>query len=530
MPAPYSKNKECSLYLGVHVAERILSDVFEDVERMPMHNPGYDVICNKGKRVDIKSSCKQKGQNQWAFHIARNTIADYFLCLAFDNREDLNPLHVWLIPGSELNHLTSATISESTLHKWDEYSLDISKVKDGCNVARTANNRENTPPPFHAKTHVSSSRLSVVSYLKSGLNPAKIAAKMNVTDSTIQYHITILKKQGIIRKVGYGTWEVLEEPTTEKKTPRGSGYVGSPKPPQPRTIPRDSAQSPLTPHQQDAIRTHAMTTTWQVPRNLRNWNNKLRVKFLETNDIPYKNLRIAGGGQRIIVKGRKVQLLNKSIIIYDKASYFAATAREGKSTALALHLSIIKHIERLLHTSFQIGNDHKFKVSRQHHALIHNALAKQYNETGKKLEVRNGRGLWLLIDNSPDENGNGMNELEAVRSDVDAKKVKDFFNGLYDIPANPHAPTYTPAIVLQMIAGVTANQQAIAQTQEAFAANTVSHVGVIQELGDSARANTRTISELGDGVRANTITINDLGKTVQDLNSLMKQLQERYYE
>jgi hypothetical protein len=96
---------------------------------------------------------------------------------------------------------------------------------------------------------------------------------------------------------------------------------------------------------------------------------------------------------------------------------------------------------------------------------------------------------------------------------TDTKKVQDFFNDLKAIPADRTAPPYTPATVLEMIAGVTANQHAMMQTQEAFAANTVSHVGVIQELGD--------------GVRANTKTISDLGKAMQDLNSLMKQLQER---
>ena len=72
----------------------------------------------------------------WAFNIGRNTTADYFLCLAFDNREDLNPLHAWLIPGSKINHLTGTSISPSTLHKWDAYALDTSKIGDCCDAMR----------------------------------------------------------------------------------------------------------------------------------------------------------------------------------------------------------------------------------------------------------------------------------------------------------------------------------------------------------------------------------------------------------
>lgn len=133
--SPFDENKECASYLGVHIAERVLSHVFKDVKRMPMNNPGYDVICNKGKLVDSKCSCQQK-DSTWRFKINHNLIADFFLCLAFDNREDLTPLHAWLIPGGKVNHLLSAVISPSTIHKWDEYRLDTTKINSCCNSMR----------------------------------------------------------------------------------------------------------------------------------------------------------------------------------------------------------------------------------------------------------------------------------------------------------------------------------------------------------------------------------------------------------
>lgn len=131
----FNENKECTQYLGIHVAERVLSQVFKDVLVMPMHNPGYDVICNHGKRIDIKSSC-QRENGSWAFHIERNTIADFFLCIAFDNREDLTPLHAWLISGNKLNHLVGASIRPGTIHKWDKYRLDMSKICACCDAMR----------------------------------------------------------------------------------------------------------------------------------------------------------------------------------------------------------------------------------------------------------------------------------------------------------------------------------------------------------------------------------------------------------
>ena len=132
-----SENKECSYYLGVHVAERVLARTFKNVKRMPILNPGYDFICNKGYTVDVKGACLNK-KGSWSFNIRRNTIADYFLCLAFNNRRDLNPIHAWLLPGSTFNHLIGIAISPSTIHKWDAYRLDISKINECCNILKEA--------------------------------------------------------------------------------------------------------------------------------------------------------------------------------------------------------------------------------------------------------------------------------------------------------------------------------------------------------------------------------------------------------
>ena len=138
---PMSENKQCGAYLGVHVAEKVLSKVFKNVISQPNNTPGFDFICGRGFKVDVKSSCTRiepRCSNSWNFHIRKNKIADYFLCLAFDNREDLNPMHIWLIPGEAVNYQTGASIAESRITKWDEYKLDISKTIICCNNMKEA--------------------------------------------------------------------------------------------------------------------------------------------------------------------------------------------------------------------------------------------------------------------------------------------------------------------------------------------------------------------------------------------------------
>lgn len=136
---PFDENRECTLFLGVHVAERVLSHVFNDVEQMPINNIGYDFICNHGKKIDVKSSCMRLHQGHapnWVFAIKYNTIADYFLCLAFDNRDNLTPLHIWLLPRNTVNHLDSAFICTTKISKWDDYRLDISKTIACCDAMK----------------------------------------------------------------------------------------------------------------------------------------------------------------------------------------------------------------------------------------------------------------------------------------------------------------------------------------------------------------------------------------------------------
>lgn len=145
LPINMQENKECSLWLGVVIAEKVLSKVFKNVERMSTNNPGYDFICNKGFKVDVKSACLDD-ENIWEFRIKRNKIADYFLLLAFNNREDLEPEHLWLIKGTDkvkkkiINEIASIVIRNNPLsmYEYEDYELTdkLEKVKDCCDKLR----------------------------------------------------------------------------------------------------------------------------------------------------------------------------------------------------------------------------------------------------------------------------------------------------------------------------------------------------------------------------------------------------------
>ena len=132
------ENKLCPAYLGVVIAERLCRHLFKDIKVMPNNNTGYDIICNRGKKIDVKSGCitfsdKNKKYSRWLFTINNNEVADFFILVAFDNLIDLNPLYLWMIPGKELNDQGKASVSHSTIHKWSQWERDIEDAQICCN-------------------------------------------------------------------------------------------------------------------------------------------------------------------------------------------------------------------------------------------------------------------------------------------------------------------------------------------------------------------------------------------------------------
>jgi len=136
-PLPEAKN--IGAYLGVYIAERLLGNVFKTTVRMPYGNPGYDFICGKGFKVDVKASCRIHRihrMDRWKFNIKKNQIADYFACFALDNRKNLNPEHFWLIPAGKINRKAAITVLEGHIPNWNAYEQPLGTVLKECSALK----------------------------------------------------------------------------------------------------------------------------------------------------------------------------------------------------------------------------------------------------------------------------------------------------------------------------------------------------------------------------------------------------------
>lgn len=390
--------------------------------------------------------------------------------------------------------------------------------------------------------------LFIFQQLKAGLNPAKISQQFNISKQRISYHLSSLKKRNLVKKIGYGTYEILGE--FHKEVKKETTRIYKPTRIELDALNIDHYQTllkslnlnkclvcgfptyefhhltpiskdgldlatnliPLCPNHHalvhkeginaelqakidqyfftlknqelfkpDSVRGHAFQFTLSINPNLRNWNK--REEILQKLGVKYKPLNVFGGGQAFEFNGRKVWLTRKSIIVFEKSSYMALSSTEARKYAVYDFLAFIGALERYLRADFGATRQDrlKFKVSRQHYALIKNALAKQYDKEGKKLEVSNERGQWFIIDNSFN-----LHEAETIHpetADKDNLKVQAFFNGIKKFEG------FTPEFVVNSLGGVM-------QTQELFAKNIESHVSAIQELAVGVKELTQKIKEL----------------------------------
>lgn len=132
-----AESKDSGVWLGTHITEEAIAELLGDAKKMPLKHEGWDLESKNYGKIDVKAACifLYKGKNiSWLFHINRNQLPDYFACVAFDSRESLTPLHMWLIPAKEINHLVSLTIYESgtSLKRWKGYEKPIEGLKEIC--------------------------------------------------------------------------------------------------------------------------------------------------------------------------------------------------------------------------------------------------------------------------------------------------------------------------------------------------------------------------------------------------------------
>lgn len=136
-------NESCSDWLG-NITEDLMLSLYPSAIKMPPKNPGFDYFCD-GVRIDIKGMCLFYDIDRspfWKFGIKHNNIADKFVLLGYDNRENLIPMYGWEFDKNDIVRYgkrgemkefwkrESFTIiySDKGLEEFKDYSIDISSI------------------------------------------------------------------------------------------------------------------------------------------------------------------------------------------------------------------------------------------------------------------------------------------------------------------------------------------------------------------------------------------------------------------
>ena len=265
---------------------------------------------------------------------------------------------------------------------------------------------------------------SIFLLIDSGKTFKEIQKELRISKQNLNYYIRPLKTIKYIEKVGYGTWKTIKK-YDEKEIQKNLKKVTK--------ITKIGLSQLQEEKDKREIRGHAFQIKLELPKDYKNWNK--REKIFNLIGLHYKPLLVGGikRGQQAEINKIKVHFYNKSIVVNLEESYLFRTAKESKSYALTDFLKIIKKLERMFNNSplSQYGK-YRFRVTRQHYAIIKNSLAKQYLNENKKLNCYTGKGLWLLIDNSFN-----LEELETVHpqtADEDNEKVQEVFNNIKKEP------------------------------------------------------------------------------------------------
>jgi len=336
--------------------------------------------------------------------------------------------------------------------------------------------------------------LIVIRLLQKGTMPIKICSELDITKQKLQYYLSRLKRGGYIKKVGYGTWEVdtqkyisdikevqqIKIKSTQVATNHLKGAY--------KEVQQIKLKS-IKGLKEDSVRGHSFMFYLKLPC-IDNWGN--RHKFLDKKGIKYDILK--HDGIKINYKGKKVHLWRKCIIIYDKESYIADMAKDTRSTAIYGFLGIIKSLETLFGVSLTINRNYQFKVAREHYALIKNCLARQYDKEGKKLQIYNYKGLWMLIDNSFN-----LHETETVMAKeavLDNEGIQKYFNS--------HKATdfkVTPEFILNCFNQNNTSMDKLIGVQGVFADNLKSHIKAIKEIGKGSKQLASSVKELSNLIK-----------------------------
>jgi hypothetical protein len=340
----------------------------------------------------------------------------------------------------------------------------------------------------------------IVSLFVEGFDVRVMPSKLGISRTYFYSHLKILKDNGVVERVGYGVWQLnqtrWEDFSSKLELPDAVALKSE----------SSSDQFPV-----GVKRAHALQFTMPYPFS---FPTRKQEALLKRQDVKYEGIGIDGlwVGFSFVLGDWIVKMYptTMSCTLRKGVSFYSTDAYEASFVGIHDFLkAVVKKLEVWSGKSWKKGKLYRFKTSRQHIALIKDALAKNYRLQKKKLFVRSPAGtLWLLADFSFSED-----ELEGVdgrKAPGDAEVVETFMNSVKSTGT-------TMQDVLNMFAK---NQEQMSF----YAENMVSHVKAVQKLGAGVEELTGVVKNIkGESRLSEEVTeLQDLMMVVESIDDLEK--------
>lgn|SRR6056297_571900 len=243
----------------------------------------------------------------------------------------------------------------------------------------------------------------------------------DINKQRLNYYVRSLKTNNIIRKKGYGVWELTEI---------GKHYL-SKEVFEDALVQPDKEGTKRSKKNDRFVRGHGFM--WKIKTPLLNSKDKL----FKTLDRKKLNPKLLNNKQiQIYLMGHNIKFGWRSIIVnFNPDIYYSCkTAQSCYKMAVYDLRNLIIRLENLLGYSLKVNKKHQFKPSKKHFGHVNNELAVKFNREGKYIQVFDEGKEWLVIDFSD----NQFKEFETTDNDrniIDSDVIIDpFFNKIRKHP------------------------------------------------------------------------------------------------
>lgn len=235
----------------------------------------------------------------------------------------------------------------------------------------------------------------------------------------LNYYVQRLVNAELIRKKGYGVWEILKDVNELELKKEVKTFT---------CVTTTSASKQFSKKHQ-VLRYHSLQFRLQLPY-FEQWHR--RHIFLAKKQIPFNTLQ--GNKHRIVKKGVIFHLCKESIIFYcpEQINFYAYDSETLRKTAFRWAKSQVITISNVLGVDLKRQGRWHLELTRGEIEETNNELAQGYQDNQEKLEVYQNDELWLTADKSLRTNNLELKSAKKHLQDTDA--VIPFFNDLRDSP------------------------------------------------------------------------------------------------